>query len=235
MEAALITEKLGIKQWAEQDRPREKLLAKGKATLSDAELLGILIGTGTKNQTAVDLAMQLLHSAENDLNALAKLNIKELSKIKGIGQAKAITIMAALELGRRRKETLPDEKPILRASKLIYEYIKPIFSDLGHEEFWVLLLRNNLKLIKAEKISSGGLVATVVDLKIILKYAIDNLASAIILCHNHPSGQTEPSQADKNITNKITNACNLLDIRLIDHIIYTEHGYFSFADSSQLT
>ncbi len=226
---------LVIKDWAVEDRPREKLLQKGRSALTDAELLGILIGTGIKNMTAVDLAMQILRSVNNDLAKLARLNVKDLAKFKGIGEAKAINIVAALELGRRRKDMSEDnQSQKLVSSKLIYEYLEPIFADLNHEEFWILMLNRQLKCLKAEKISSGGVSGTYVDPKIIFKTALDHLATAIVLCHNHPSGAKKPSQEDEKITKKLVEAGKILDISVLDHIIYTDNGYFSFADEGLL-
>jgi DNA repair protein RadC len=222
-----------LKEWAQEDRPREKLLLKGKASLSDAELLGIIIGTGIRKMTAVDLAMQILKHVNNDLSQLARLSVKDLSKFKGIGEAKAINIVSALELGRRRKNEIHSQ-PIIRTSKHIYEYISPIFADLGHEEFWVLLLNRQNKVLKAEKISSGGIHGTVVDSKMLYKIAIDNLASGVILCHNHPSGSLKPSDADIKVTEKIIKGAEILDLNVLDHIIFSDEGYFSFNDNGLL-
>jgi DNA repair protein RadC len=225
---------LNIKAWAEEDRPREKLVAKGRASLTDAELLGILIGTGIKNMTAVDLAKLILQSINNDLNKLAKLTVKDLSKFKGIGEAKAINIVAALELGRRRKESEITKAPKFTASKTIYEYMKPYLLDLPHEEFWVLILSQASELIRAEKISSGGITGTVVDPRMIFKLTLEHLGTGIILCHNHPSGSLKPSQADLNITKKLKEGGRLLDINIHDHLIFGNDGYFSFTDDGIL-
>lgn len=225
---------LNIKSWAEEDRPREKLLLKGKASLSDAELLGILIATGIQNMTAVDIAKVILQSVQNDLNQLARLSVKDLSKFKGIGEAKAITIVSALELGRRKKATESAEKPRIRSSNDAYEVLRPYLSDLSHEEFWIILLNRANEVIKCEKVSSGGVSGTVADPKIIFKYALENLASAIILSHNHPSGNLSPSQADKDLTKKLKAAGNNLDIPVLDHLIFTDKTYFSFADEGIL-
>jgi DNA repair protein RadC len=225
---------LNIKSWAEEDRPREKLLLKGKASLSDAELLGILIATGIQNMTAVDIAKVILQSVQNDLNQLARLSVKDLSKFKGIGEAKAITIVSALELGRRKKATESAEKPKIRSSNDAYEVLRPYLSDLSHEEFWIILLNRANEVIKCEKVSSGGVSGTVADPKIIFKYALENLASAIILSHNHPSGNLNPSQADKDLTKKLKAAGNNLDIPVLDHLIFTDKTYFSFADEGIL-
>ncbi len=225
---------LNIKSWAEEDRPREKLLLKGKASLSDAELLGILIATGIQNMTAVDIAKVILQSVQNDLNQLARLSVKDLAKFKGIGEAKAITIVSALELGRRKKATESAEKPRIKSSSDAYEVLRPYLSDLSHEEFWIILLNRANEVIKCEKISSGGVSGTVADPKIIFKYALENLASAIILSHNHPSGNLSPSQADRDLTKKLKAAGNNLDIPVLDHLIFTDKTYFSFADEGIL-
>ena len=225
---------LNIKSWAEEDRPREKLLLKGKASLSDAELLGILIATGIQNMTAVDIAKVILQSVQNDLNQLARLSVKDLAKFKGIGEAKAITIVSALELGRRKKATESAEKPRIKSSSDAYEVLRPYLSDLSHEEFWIILLNRANEVIKCEKISSGGVSGTVADPKIIFKYALENLASAMILSHNHPSGNLSPSQADRDLTKKLKAAGNNLDIPVLDHLIFTDKTYFSFADEGIL-
>jgi DNA repair protein RadC len=221
---------LGIKAWAEEDRPREKLLLKGKAALSDAELLGILIGSGIQKMTAVDLAMLILKSVSNDLNQLAKLSVKDLSKFKGIGEAKAITIVSALELGRRRKESEVREKPKIGSSRDAYEVLRPYMMDLPHEEFWVILLNRANLVMRCVQISVGGVSGTVADPKMIFKTALEHLASGIILAHNHPSGNLTPSQADKDLTKKMKQGGIILEIPVLDHLIFTEKTYFSFAD-----
>ena len=221
---------LNIKAWAEEDRPREKLMQKGRTALTDAELLGILIGTGIRNMTAIDLAKLILQSVNNDLNKLAKLSVKDLSKFKGIGEAKAINIVAALELGRRRKETENIKAPKLFASKLIYEFMKPYLLDLQHEEFWILILSQACELIKIEKISSGGITGTIADPRIIFKLALENSGTSIVLCHNHPSGNLKPSEADLTLTKKLVQAGKLLDIAVVEHIIFGNTGYLSFRD-----
>ena len=219
-----------IKQWAEEDRPREKLLLKGKSTLSEAELIGILIGSGTRTLTAVDLAKQILHSVDNNLNLLAKLSITDLKKFKGIGEAKAINIVSALELGRRRKEANLPKVIKITSSKSAYEIMHLHLQDLPHEEFWIILLNRANQLIKPVAISQGGVSGTVADPKIIFKYALEVLASSIILVHNHPSGNTQPSQADIKLTQKLKQAGSLLEIPVLDHLIYTDSGYLSMAD-----
>ncbi len=226
--------KLSIKNWAEADRPREKLLEKGRNALSDAELIAILLGSGTKELTAVELAQKILHHAGNDLNKLGKLSIKELMQHKGIGEAKAITIAAALELGRRRKESDSKQKTFIKSSKDAYEFIAPYLSDLHHEEFWTIYLSRNNSIIHHAKIGQGGISATIADIRIILKTAIEHLASGIIICHNHPSGNNRPSDSDITLTNKIKEAAKLMDINLLDHIIFTDKSYYSFADEAKL-
>lgn len=225
---------LNIKSWAEEDRPREKLLLKGKAALSDAELLGILIGTGIQNMTAVDLAKLILQSVSNDLNQLARLTVKDLSKFKGIGEAKAITIVSALEVGRRRKDSEAPKRPQITCSRDAYEVLKPHLMDLPHEEFWIILLNRANHVLKCERISSGGVSGTVADPKMIFKVALENLCSAIILAHNHPSGNLTPSQADKNLTKKLREAGAYLEVPVLDHVIFTDKAYLSFADDGLL-
>lgn len=228
------TNSLNILSWAEEDRPREKLLLKGKAALSDAELIAILIGSGTRSVSAVDVAKKILNEATNDLNELAKFSVKDLKKIKGIGEAKAIAIVSALELGRRRKEKDFKEKVRITSSNDIYQLIKPELMDLQREEFWVMLLNRANRLIKKQQISSGGISGTVADPKIIFKAALDQYASSIILVHNHPSGNLKPSTADLNLTKKMKEAGNLLEIPVLDHIIFSDEGYLSFADEGML-
>jgi DNA repair protein RadC len=223
-----------ILSWAEEDRPREKLLLKGKAALSDAELIAILIGSGTVELSAVDVSKVILQQANNNLNDLAKQTVKDLTKIKGIGEAKAISIIAALELGRRRKDTEAVRKPKIRTSADAYEQIKPYLLDLAHEEFWILLLNRGNEIIRPIQVSSGGVAGTVVDSKIIFKIAIEYLASGIVLIHNHPSGNCTPSQNDKDLTKKLKEVGLLLDIPILDHLIFTEAKYFSFADEGIL-
>lgn len=221
---------LNIKAWAEEDRPREKLMLKGKAALSDAELLGILINSGIQNLTAVDLAKEILRNINNDLNQLAKLSVKELSKFKGIGEARAITIVAALELGRRRKDSDPQERAKITCARDAYNVLKPHLMDLPHEEFWVILMNRANQVIRAVQISAGGVSGTVADPKIIFKAALEHLASSMILAHNHPSGNLTPSQADKDLTRKMKEGGRLLDIPVLDHLIVSDKTYLSFAD-----
>lgn len=222
--------KLSIKEWAVEDRPREKMLAKGIRSLSDAELVAILIGSGNLDESAVELSRRMLASVNNNLNELGRKNINDLKKFKGIGEVKAITILSALELGRRRKESEPDEKPKIITSSDAAVIFKPLLSDLPHEEFWVLLLNRNNLVIDKLMVSQGGLSGTVIDVRIILKMALDKLACSIILCHNHPSGNLKPSEADKDITKKIREAGKHMDIPVLDHLIIGNDAYFSFAD-----
>jgi len=225
---------LKIKDWALEDRPREKLIKKGVQSLSDAEIIALLIGSGSRNETAVELSKKVLKSANNNLNELGKFSVDDLIKMKGIGEAKAITILAALELGKRRKISEVITKKKITQSKDIFELFQPILGDLPHEEFWVLLLNRSNRIIEKIKISQGGVSGTVTDTKIILKQAIEKLASSIILCHNHPSGNRNPSKADDSITNKLKQGSELLDIQVLDHIIIADLEYFSYADEGKL-
>jgi len=225
---------LTIKEWAVEDRSREKLLTKGTAALSDAEHLAILIGSGSKKESAVELARRILQSVANNLDELGRLDVKALCKFKGIGEAKALTIVAALEIGRRRKLQGALSKTAIRTSQDAFDLFHPIVADIPHEEFWILLLNRANKVIGRDRTSMGGVSGTVVDLKLILKRALDLLASSIILCHNHPSGNDKPSDHDKQITQKVKQACELLDISLLDHIIVAGSSYFSFADEGLL-
>jgi DNA repair protein radc len=227
--------KLNIKDWAEEDRPREKMLLKGVGSLSDAELLGILIGSGNKNETAVELAQRIFHSVSNNLNILGKLEIKDLIKnFNGIGEAKAITIVAALELGKRRKLSEAIIQPQITSSEDIYHIFHPILADLKHEEMWVLLLNRANKVLKKIQVSKGGITGMVADIRMIMKEALDSLASAIILCHNHPSGNSNPSADDDNVTRRLKDAGIIMDIRLLDHIIVCDHSYYSYMDKDRL-
>jgi len=221
---------LRIPQWAEEDRPREKLLLKGKSALSDAELLAILIGTGTRSLSAVDLAKHLLQDVKYNLNDLARMSVHDLLKNKGIGKAKAITIVSALELGKRRRESFTTEKPKITCSEDVYEMISADLLDLTHEEFWVIILNRANEILKKWKISSGGISGTVADPRLIFKIAMDAYASSIILVHNHPSGNVKPSQADINLTKKLKQAGELMEIPVLDHLIFGDKKYFSFAD-----
>ena len=225
---------LRILNWAEEDRPREKLLLKGKGSLSDSELMAILIGSGTLSTSAVELSRQILASVDNNLNNLAKLSIKDLKKFKGIGEAKAITIVSAIELGRRRISSGIIVNPQINSSKNAFEYILSDFMDLKHEEFWIILLNRSNHVISKHQISLGGVHGTVVDSKIIFKIALDQLASSIILVHNHPSGSLKPSDSDIRLTKKLTESGTLLDLPILDHLIVTDSNYYSFADEGIL-
>ncbi len=223
-----------INQWAEDDRPREKFLLKGKAALSDSELLAILIGSGTRNESAVQLCQRILASSNHNLTILSKLSIAQLMQFKGIGEAKAITIAAALELGRRRRveEAVVLEK--ITSSKDVFELMQPIIGELAHEEFWVIYLNNANKIIYKSQISKGGITGTLVDSRVIFKIAFEYNATALILLHNHPSGKLQASQADITLTKNLQQASKSLEIQILDHIIITENHYFSFADEGIL-
>lgn len=223
---------LPIKQWAEDDRPREKMITKGVTALSDAELMAILIGSGTKSESAVAIAQRILGNANNNLNELGKFTLKDFTRIKGIGNAKGVTIMAALELGRRRKLSEAISKKQITSSTDVIDIFQPLLADLPHEEFWVLLLNRANKVIDRVKISEGGFTATVVDVRKIMRAALDNQAIGIILCHNHPSGNNNPSDDDLKITSKIKSAAATMDISLLDHVIITDQKCFSMADNS---
>ncbi|TVP51216.1 MAG: DNA repair protein RadC [Mongoliibacter sp.] len=220
-----------ISMLSEEDRPREKLLLKGKSTLSDAELIAILIGSGTKQLSAVDLAKHILSKVNYNLADLARLSITDLKKFKGIGEAKAISIVAALELGRRRKLiTEQPKKAKINSSADVWQFMKPDLLDESVEHFYILLLNRNNQIVKKQIISSGGTTGTVADPKIIFKHALDNLACSIVLVHNHPSGNLKPSDQDRRLTNKLVEAGKNLDVPIIDHVIFTDLAYFSFAD-----
>ena len=223
-----------IKSWDVSDRPREKLLLKGKRALSDAELIAILIGSGNRNESAVELAKRILAKSENNLGVLEQMSILELEKFKGIGEAKAISILTGLELGRRLSlsDTLKLNK--ITSSRDVFDLMQPLLGSLKHEEFWVLFMNNSNKVLHKLLLSKGGLTGTVVDVRLIFKKALECLATGIILCHNHPSGNLVASRADKEITLKIKNGAVSLDIKVLDHLIITEKAYFSFADEGQL-
>lgn len=223
-----------ILNWAKEDRPREKLLLKGKASLSDAELIAILLGTGTLEINAVDLARHILQEVDNDLHTLARFDVKDLQKFKGIGEAKAITIISALELGRRRKAAEFIKKPKITCSNDAYTYLSPYLLDKTIEEFWILILNKANKVIASRKISQGGISGTVADPKIIFKAALDERGSSIILAHNHPSGNITASNNDIKLTKKLKQAGETLDLPVLDHIIFSDEHYFSFADEGIL-
>lgn len=222
--------KLTIKHWSEEDQPREKLMLKGKSILSTAELIAILIGSGNTEASAVELSRQILDSVDHNLAELSKKSIHDLMKFKGIGEAKAIAIIAALELGKRRKETESQEKIKISCSKDAYQLMYGSLADLPHEEFWVIFLNRANLVIKTNRISIGGVSGTVADVRVIFKMAVECLSCGIILVHNHPSGTKDPSGADKQLTQKLKEAGKVLDVPVLDHLIFTDNGYFSFAD-----
>lgn len=223
-----------IKCWAEDDRPREKLVLKGKGALSDAELLAVVLGSGSRNQSAVELAQELLRHAENDLALFSKLSIHDLKKFKGVGEAKAVGVIAALELGRRRKDMEVKSKVKITSSQIIYDHMRSYLLDLQHEEFYAVLLNRANEIIRCKQISIGGLSGTVADGKVIFKAALDFGAHALILVHNHPSGQLKPSDADRNLTKKMVEFGKYIDLPVLDHLIFTDNGYFSFADNGNI-
>ncbi len=225
---------LSIKAWAEEDRPREKLRSKGKQSLSDAELIAILLGSGSRSESAVGLAKRILSGVDNNLSELGKCSLAEFMKYKGIGEAKAITIAAALELGRRRQLSQVRDRPQVRSSRDAFRAIAPLLVDLPHEEFWILLLNRANRVVGRDQISLGGVTGTVVDAKVLFRKAIEGMACSIILCHNHPSGNLQPSQADIDLTKKLAQAGVTLDVLVLDHLIITEKGYYSFADEGLL-
>ena len=226
----------GIKSWAEDDRPREKLLLKGRSALSDAELIAILIGSGNANETAVEVARKILkdEKVKENLVELGKLSVSDLMKHKGIGEAKAITIVAAMELGNRRRETEALQREQVTTSKDAAAIIQRHLADLPHEEFWILMLNRANKIIAKHPVSQGGIAGTVVDAKMVFKPGVEHSASSVILCHNHPSGNLQPSNEDIKLTKKLQDAGTNLDVKVIDHIIVTDSGYFSFADEGLL-
>ncbi len=223
-----------IKYWAEDDKPREKLMLKGKAALSDAELIAILIGSGSRNESAVELSKRILKSVDNNLNALGKLSTQQLMNFKGIGEAKAVTIAAAAELGRRRREEEGMDLKKITSSKAVYEIMQPLIGELPHEEFWVLYLNNSNKVIYKSQLSKGGITGTVVDVRLAFKLALEHNATAMILVHNHPSGVLQASDADKQTTRQMKQAGHSLSINILDHVIVTEKSYLSFADDGIL-
>jgi DNA repair protein RadC len=219
-----------LKSWAVEERPREKVMANGIQYLSNAELLAIIVGSGTRNITAVELARRILLKSGNNLHELGRQSLGDLIKVKGVGPAKAISIMAAMELGRRRAGMQHVEKIAVKSSETVFNLFHPMLGDLEHEEFWLLMLNRSNKILGRFKVSQGGLSGTVIDTRIILKKALDNLASSIIVCHNHPSGNNQPSDADVKITEKLKKAAEMLEIKLLDHVIIADKSYFSFAD-----
>ncbi|MFD2551825.1 DNA repair protein RadC [Bizionia sediminis] len=225
---------LSIKNWSQDDQPREKLRDKGKLALSDAELLAILIGSGNRNESALDLCKRILASVNNNLNQLGKLSLKQLTTFNGIGEAKAITILAAMELGRRRRGEEAAKQTKITSSTAVFELMQPIIGELPHEEFWIIYLNNSNKIIQKQQLSKGGITGTLVDVRLVLKTALECGAVGIILAHNHPSGTLKPSESDRLITQKLKKAGQSLDIKVLDHLIVTEKAYFSFADNNSL-
>ena len=226
--------KISIKSWAEEDRPREKLSGQGRRALTDAELIAILIGSGSRDESAVELSKRILHHYDNDLNKLGKASISELSKFKGIGEAKAISIIAALEIGRRRGDSEIKVLDEVKSSRDGYNIMRRHLMDLNHEEFWIMLISRSNKVLAKELVSKGGLNGTVADPKIIFHMALQHQASALIMVHNHPSGNLKPSREDLVLTKKIADAGRMLDINVLDHLIITDNGYFSFGDEGLL-
>ncbi|MCE1201238.1 MAG: DNA repair protein RadC [Bacteroidia bacterium] len=223
--------KTSIKHWSDADKPREKMLLKGKDSLSDAELIAILIGSGNRKESAVELSRRILRSASDNLAELSRLSVNDLMKFQGIGDAKAITIVAALELGKRRRSAEIIQRKSIRSSKEAFESVYALASDLSYEKFWIILLDQAQQILRIVEISEGGITGTVADPKKIFRLALETGATNLILCHNHPSGQLKPSQADTHLTQKIFSAGKLLDINVLDHIIVGRDDYFSFADN----
>ncbi len=223
-----------IKHWSDDDKPREKMVQKGKSILSDAELIAILIGSGSRNESAVELSKRILASVNNNLNELGKLSIKQLMQFKGIGEAKAVTIAAALEIGRRRRGEEAQKIIKISSSKDVFELLQPTMGELPHEEFWIVYLNNSNKVMHVAQLSKGSITGTLVDVRLVMKQALELGAVALVLAHNHPSGTLVPSKADKQITEKLKNASISLDIKVLDHLIITQNDYFSFADETIL-
>ena len=230
----MIEKKLSVKEWAEEDRPREKLMAQGASALSNAELLAILIGSGNSEDSAVELMRKVLAHYQNSLSLLGKCGVDELCQFKGIGTAKAVTLLAASELGKRRKEEEPFSRRLIRSSSDIYSYFHPLMCDLPIEECWVMLLNQASKMIDAVKISQGGIVGATVDVRCILREAILRHATSIVLCHNHPSGNIRPSRDDDELTKSVAKAADIMNIRLLDHLVVTDGAYFSYNDEGKL-
>ena len=229
-----MNERLTIAHWSEDDQPREKLRDNGPQALSDAELLAILIGSGTPGVSAVDLMQDILHDCRNNLNTLGKMTIRQLCEYKGIGEAKAITILAACELGKRRQMEKPEERPDLGTATKIYNHMHPVLQDLDVEEFWLLLMNQNHRLIKKLRISHGGITEVCVDIRIIMREAVLANATILAVCHNHPSGNLRPSTADNDLTNQLQRACQLMRIHFMDHVIITDGNYFSYNETGRL-
>jgi DNA repair protein RadC len=228
-----MSNKLSINQWAEEDRPREKMIAQGAEALTNAELLAILIGSGSTEKSAVDLMKEILNDCNNSLNTLGKLSTHDLCKYNGIGDAKAISILAACELGKRRQAESPEERPKLNTATKVYNHMHPVMQDLDVEEFWILLLNQNYQLIKKVRISHGGITETAVDIRIIIREAVLANATILAVCHNHPSGNLTPSRADNELTTSIQRACSLMRIHFMDHVIVTDGLYYSFHEQGK--
>lgn len=227
-------ETLPIKSWSDDDKPREKLVQKGKSVLSDAELIAILIGSGSRNESAVQLSKRILAAANNNLNDLGKLSLSQLKSFKGIGEAKAVTIAAALEIGRRRRGEDGQIITKIQSSNSVFELLQPLLGELQHEEFWIVYLNNSNKVLHKAQLSKGSITGTLVDVRLVMKQALELGAVALILAHNHPSGTLKPSAADKQITQKLKTVGETLDIKVLDHLIITQKEYFSFADEGVL-
>ena len=227
-------DKLNINQWAEEDRPREKLMRHGPSALTDAELLAILVGSGSTKEDAVTLMRHILADCNNNLNTLGKLTIRDLCRYNGVGEAKAITILAACELGKRRQSGKPEERPDLGTATLIYNYMHPQLQDLDVEEFWLLLMNQNHRLIKQIRISHGGITETAVDIRIIIREAVLANATMLAICHNHPSGSLRPSSMDNDLTTSIQRACQLMRIKFLDHVIITDGAYYSYCETGRV-
>ena len=227
-------DKLNINQWAEEDRPREKLMRLGPSALTDAELLAILVGSGSTKEDAVTLMRHILADCKNNLNTLGKLTIRDLCKYNGVGEAKAITILAACELGKRRQSGKPEERPDLGTATLIYNYMHPQLQDLDVEEFWLLLMNQNHRLIKQIRISHGGITETAVDIRVIIREAVLVNATMLAICHNHPSGSLRPSPMDNDLTTSIQRACQLMRIKFLDHVIITDGAYYSYRETGRV-
>lgn len=223
-----------IKDWADDDKPREKLVQKGRTSLSDAELIAILIGSGSRAESAVDLSKRILASVGNNLNELGRLSIKQLMQFKGIGSAKAVTIAAALEFARRRRGEEAQKIERITCSNDVFELLHPFIGDLPHEEFWLIYLNNSNRVLHKEQLSKGGMTGTLVDVRLVMKYALEHAAVGCVLAHNHPSGNLKPSKHDKEITQKLKSAGQSLDIRILDHLIIAHNSFFSFADKGLL-
>ena len=227
-------DKLNINQWAEEDRPREKLMRLGAGALTNAELMAILIGSGSPKESAVDLMQHILNDCDNNLNKLGRMSIRELQVYNGMGPAKAVSILAACELGKRRQMEKVQERKDLGSPQAIYDYMRPIMQDLDTEEAWIILMNQNYRLIKEERLSHGGITETLVDVRVIVKEALLNNATIVALCHNHPSDNARPSKEDDRLTERVKKACELMRIYLLDHVIVTESSYYSYREKGRM-